>query len=91
MNRINQRNETFAAASEAAPPFLKRDHGACSSIYMFPALPISSTASQADDNERFSYCPFAFSTYRIEGRRTRAIVTSSILFYLLKVSDHNFK
>ena len=49
------KKDTFAAASEAAAPCLKRDHGARSSMYKFPALPISSTASQADDNERFSY------------------------------------
>ena len=46
---------TFEAASAATPCCLKRDHGARSSMYKFPALPISSTASQADDSERFSY------------------------------------
>lgn len=55
---------TFAAASEAAPPCLKRDHGARSSMYKFPALLISSTASQADDSERFPYWTRAFSTYK---------------------------
>lgn len=45
---------TFAAASEAAPPCLKSAHGSCLSMYKFPALPISTTASQADDRERFS-------------------------------------
>lgn len=33
-------------------------------MYKFPALPISSTASHADDSERFSYRTRAFSTYK---------------------------
>lgn len=30
--RRNRKGLTFAAASEAAPPCLNRDHGACASI-----------------------------------------------------------
>lgn len=53
---IKERNkeETFDAVAKPDSPCLKRDHGAFSSIYKFPALPISSTAPQADDNSRFS-------------------------------------
>lgn len=45
---------TFFATSELGPPCLKRDHGACSSIYRFPALPISRIDSQADDSDKLS-------------------------------------
>lgn len=45
---------TFLAASELLPPFLKRDQGARSFMNRLPALPISKTVSQAKDKERFS-------------------------------------
>lgn len=53
---------TFAAFSVLSPPFLKQDHGACSSMYKFPRLLISKTDSHADDSKRFSYWCFALST-----------------------------